>query len=194
MGSKSEAKKQLIIDTASRLFSEQGFYNITMKDIVEACNISRGGLYLYYENTKQIFLEVLRQEQAKTVDPFAGKITPDTFAIDIVDMFLEEQKKEILKKTGSLSVATYEFFFRNKPEKDHQLRSTFEQGVKVLTELFKVSIENGEIIDVDPKTAATNIMLVIEGMKVMSNTIDLAPEIVDQQLEYVINLLLMPEE
>ena len=30
-----------------------------MKDIVEACDISRGGLYLYFENTSQIFMEVL---------------------------------------------------------------------------------------------------------------------------------------
>ena len=28
-----------------------------MKDIVEACDISRGGLYLYFESTSQIFME-----------------------------------------------------------------------------------------------------------------------------------------
>ena len=29
-----------------------------MKDIVEACEISRGGLYLYFGSTAEIFLEV----------------------------------------------------------------------------------------------------------------------------------------
>ena len=41
------------------LFVKKGFLRVTMKDIVEACDISRGGLYLYFESTGQIFLEVI---------------------------------------------------------------------------------------------------------------------------------------
>ena len=55
MGEKSEQKRKFILETARRVFVEKGFKNVTMKDIVEACKISRGGLYLYFENTSQIF-------------------------------------------------------------------------------------------------------------------------------------------
>ena len=65
MSEKTDSKRQLIIDKATEVFAAKGYRDVTMKDIVEACNISRGGLYLYFESTKQIFLEVLRQEQEK---------------------------------------------------------------------------------------------------------------------------------
>ena len=44
MGEKSVQKKKYILDTARKVFAEKGFKNVTMKDIVEACEISRGGL------------------------------------------------------------------------------------------------------------------------------------------------------
>ena len=62
MGEKSVQKRQFILETARKVFMEKGFKQVTMKDIVDACEISRGGLYLYFESTKEIFLEVLRME------------------------------------------------------------------------------------------------------------------------------------
>ena len=50
MGEKSLQKKKHILDTARRVFAEKGYKNVTMKDIVEACDISRGGLYLYFDS------------------------------------------------------------------------------------------------------------------------------------------------
>ena len=61
MGEKSVQKKRYIVEKAREVFVEKGFKKVTMKDIVEACDISRGGLYLYFENTSQIFMEVKRR-------------------------------------------------------------------------------------------------------------------------------------
>ena len=60
MGEKSKQKKKFILETARKVFMEKGFKRVTMKDIVEACDISRGGLYLYFDNTAQIFTEVMK--------------------------------------------------------------------------------------------------------------------------------------
>ena len=63
MGEKSIQKKRFILETARKVFVDKGFKKVTMKDIVEACEISRGGLYLYFESTGQIFLEVMNQRK-----------------------------------------------------------------------------------------------------------------------------------
>jgi len=60
MGEKSLQKKQFILETARNVFMDKGYKEVTMKDIVDACGISRGGLYLYFDSTKEIFLEVLK--------------------------------------------------------------------------------------------------------------------------------------
>ena len=51
MSDKSVQKKKHILDTARKVFQEKGYKQVTMKDIVDACEISRGGLYLYFSST-----------------------------------------------------------------------------------------------------------------------------------------------
>ena len=109
MGEKSEQKKKYILETARKVFVEKGYKNVTMKDIVEACDISRGGLYLYFDNTNQIFLEVMKMESEEADDVFSDRIKEDATAADILILFLQEQKKELLGKKDNLNRATYEF-------------------------------------------------------------------------------------
>ena len=40
MGEKSLQKKRFILETARKVFIEKGYKNVTMKDIVEACEIN----------------------------------------------------------------------------------------------------------------------------------------------------------
>ena len=64
MGDKSVQKKKYIMQKARNVFCRNGYRAVTMKDIVEACDISRGGLYLYFSNTKELFEAVLAEEYA----------------------------------------------------------------------------------------------------------------------------------
>ena len=47
MGEKSVQKKRYIVEKAREVFVEKGFKKVTMKDIVEACDISRGSSDLF---------------------------------------------------------------------------------------------------------------------------------------------------
>jgi len=88
MGEKSLQKRRYILETAKKVFMEKGYKNVTMKDIVEACQISRGGLYLYFGSTEEIFLEVLQLETQETDDVFSDNIAEDATASDILMLFL----------------------------------------------------------------------------------------------------------
>ena len=93
MGEKSTFKKQLIVEKAGEVFAAKGFTDVTMKDIVEACNISRGGLYLYFGSTEEVFLEVLKaasvEDEAEVDKAMEGALS----AGDMLAVFLKEQKK-----------------------------------------------------------------------------------------------------
>ena len=105
-------KKQLIIEKAAEVFAEKGFLKVTMKDIVEACGISRGGLYRYYSSTAQIFLEAAEQEMKDKQVSFAEKIEEDATNKEVIALFLKQEKETILK--GRLNKAMYEFYSENK--------------------------------------------------------------------------------
>lgn len=190
MGEKSVQKRKLILETARKVFREKGFKRVTMKDIVEACDISRGGLYLYFKSTEQIFLEVLRMESEETDDVFSDNIKEDATATDILMLFLKEQKKELLQKNDNLIQATYEFYFENKlTGKDNILKKQFETAVLIIQKLIEAGVDNGEFYCEDPEGAARNIMLVLEGLKISAQTIGVTSESVDKQLLYILNSL-----
>lgn len=190
MGEKSVQKRKYILDTARKVFMEKGFKRVTMKDIVEACDISRGGLYLYFSSTEEIFLEVLRMESEETDDVFSDNVKEDSTATDILMLFLKEQKKELLRKKDTLTQATYEFYFENKlSKKDDILKKQFESAVFVLRKLIETGVESEEFYCEDPDSAARNIMLVLEGLKIAAQTIGVTPESVDKQLLYILKSL-----
>ncbi|MCH5257211.1 MAG: TetR/AcrR family transcriptional regulator [Lachnospiraceae bacterium] len=191
MGEKSLQKKQHILDTARKIFAEKGYKNVTMKDIVDASDISRGGLYLYFSSTQELLIELLQQEADETDDVFTRKITEEDSAADILTLFLKEQKKELLQKKNNLTMAVYEYSFEAQNKKNSMLRKQFEAGIKVIEKLIESGIASGEFYCENPRGAAENIMYVLEGMRINSQTMGITESMVDEQLLYIMQGLII---
>lgn len=191
MGERSLQKKQFILEKAKEVFVEKGFRNVTMKDIVDACEISRGGLYLYFTSTEEIFSEVLAAESEKTDDVFSENVGENATAAEIFAVFLKEQKKEILRSKKMLTAATYEYAFAN--PKNSVLKKRFNAGVTMLEKLIKMGIQNEEFYDVDARIAAKNVMYVLEGLKIASVTMGISGETIDNELYMIMQGLVIEE-
>lgn len=190
MGEKSIQKRRYILETARKVFVEKGFKKVTMKDIVEACDISRGGLYLYFESTTQIFQEVMKLETQEADDLFSDSIKEDATAADILLLFLREQKKELLRKQNTLTQAIYEYYFENQiPKKDNRLKKQFDSAVRIIERLIEVGVENGEFYCDDCAGCARNMMFVLEGLKISAQTIGVTSEMVDREILYMLRNL-----
>ena len=187
MGEKSQQKKKYIIEKARQVFVEKGYRNVTMKDIIEVCEISRGGLYLYFPSTQEIFLEVLKLEQESGDDVFSPQIDADSTTVDILELFFAAQKAELLNSKDNLTMATYEYYFAHKPEgKDNFLRTQFEAAVQALTQLIEMGVDAGELYCEDPQTAAEEIMYALEGLKASYLTMKVSEAEIDKQIEYLL--------
>ena len=71
------------------------------------------------------------------------------------------------------------------------LRKQFDAGVKVLEKLIEAGIASGEFYCEDPKGAASNIMYVLEGMKIDAQTFGITEKMVDEQLLYIMQGLIV---
>lgn len=194
MSDKSVQKKKYILETARRVFSEKGYKCVTMKDIVEACGISRGGLYLYFPGTKEIFEEVLRLERSEADDLFEKNIPEGAAPSEILALFLKEQKRELLERTGGLARASYEFMFEHSfGGGDNFMKKQFDSAVLVIQKLIEAGVESGEFYCEDPRRAASNIMYVLEGLKIASLTRGITQAAVDREIMYVMQGLIIEE-
>ena len=73
---RKDARPEEILDAALALFTEKGFSATRMIDVAKAAGISKGTLYLYFENKEAMFRDVVQQ-----------RITPQ---LDQVELLLEE--------------------------------------------------------------------------------------------------------
>lgn len=196
MGEKSEQKREYILKKAREVFAKKGFRDVTMKDIVEACEISRGGLYLYFGSTEEIFKEILKQDLENDGEDLTGDLGQDATMAELLMLFLKEQKKIILRKKQDIAIATYEFLFANKAEKKaaQMIRSQFETGIMVLNKILEEGVRREEFYCENAKAEATNMMYVLEGMKICAKTFGISESKVDQELLYLVSGLVMEEE
>lgn len=196
MGEKSEQKREYILKKAREVFAKKGFRDVTMKDIVEACEISRGGLYLYFGSTEEIFKEILAKDLENDGEDLAGNLSQDATMTELLMLFLKEQKKIILRKKQDITIATYEFLFANKAEKKtaQMIRNQFETGIMVLNKILEEGVLREEFYCENTKAEATNMMYVLEGMKICSKTFGISEGKVDQELLYLVSGLVMEEE
>ncbi|MDE7321657.1 MAG: TetR/AcrR family transcriptional regulator [Lachnospiraceae bacterium] len=190
MGDKSVQKRKYIIERARNVFYRNGYRTVTMKDIVEACDISRGGLYLYFSNTKELFEAVLEEECADVgavmVKAQAAHATPGEMMLN----YLDEQKKVILRKKDNITAAIYEYLFENKPVRsDNPVKKLFQKNVTALEKLIADGVEQEWMVCEDTAEAARNIAYTIEGLKVSAQTIGVTAEAVDREIEYIMGTL-----
>ena len=198
MSERAYSKKQHIIKAAREVFALKGFKDVTMKDIVEKAQISRGGLYLYYDSTESVFKDVLAMEgELEEENDNDGLVTSisDASAGDILMWFLREQKKEILKSRQSLSVAVYEYAFYCRDRKINSIAKTrFEAEVLALEKILIQGVRNGEFVCNDPKALATDMMFTIEGMKICSRTMGISEKKIDSELKIMLSRFVGVEE
>ncbi|SEA24448.1 DNA-binding transcriptional regulator, AcrR family [Eubacterium aggregans] len=185
--SKSEKKRAFILTQARKVFMKKGYSRVTMKDIVTACGISRGGLYLYFSSTKEIFLEVFRQEAVESQEAVMIALDQQEDPRDILVDYIEKHKASILGDTPTLTLATYEFFQENEEEQVIR-RWQFDDMAEMLRELLSYGIGTGAFKEIDPAQWGRHLAHFLSGMCLTLPVLKMPEERIDEEL----TLLLEP--
>ena len=186
MGNKSVQKKKYIIEKAREVFSKNGYRKVTMKDIVEACDISRGGLYLYFADTKSLFEAVLEEEE-QDKDILDAIEKEELSPGEALLTYLDRKKRTILEKK-SLTAATLEYLFEQKTS-GASTNAAFSDLVKRLEKLITEGVAEEWMVCDNPAVAARNIIYVLDGLRVASQTVGITETEIDQEIEYILNSL-----
>lgn len=186
MGNKSVQKKRYIIEKAREVFSKNGYRKVTMKDIVEACDISRGGLYLYFADTKSLFEAVLEEEE-QDKDILDAIEKEELSPGEALLTYLDRKKRTILEKK-SLAAATLEYLFEQKAL-GASTNTAFSDLVKRLEKLITEGVAEEWMVCDNPAVAARNIIYVLDGLRVASQTVGITEAEIDQEIEYILNSL-----
>lgn len=190
MGDRTVQKRKYIVEKARSVFGRNGYRAVTMKDIVEMCEISRGGLYLYFASTRELFEAVLEEEHARGAAVIQTVMSKGVSPGEKLLLYLDEQKKIILKKKENLTAATYEYLFEtNLSAKNNPMKKRFDEDVAVLTQMIADGVEQEWMVCEDAAEAARNILFTMEGLKVSACAMGVTAGMVDREIEYIMGTL-----
>ncbi len=149
---RKEARPEEITAAALDLFVERGFANTRLEDVASRAGISKGTLYLYFENKEELFKAVVRE----------GLVSPLAVMKGVIEQF-EGSSFELLRillcgwweKVGATRVSGIpKLIFAeagNFPELARfYVAEVVEPGHEVIAAIVKRGVSRGEFRAVDP--------------------------------------------
>lgn len=123
-------KQQSIINAAMKEFAQKGFDNASTNEIVKAANISKGLLFHYFNNKKDLYLFLYDYSLEIFSNEFFGKIDWNEKDIFIRLRQMAILKGEIIKKYPGM----FDFTFSANIESSSEVKDDLERRNKKLIE------------------------------------------------------------
>ena len=169
MNKKGQETRKHIKKCACSLFAEKGFKQVTMKDICEAAQISRGGLYCHYESTRQIFQEIVDDMTSQQDHEIDLRINQNQSAVTILEDILGKYENEMLDSQSSLSIAIYEYFsIQDIASQKNTLYEQYLISANTWKKLMQYGIDRQEFHEVDISAVFDLIVFSYQGVRMYS--------------------------
>jgi AcrR family transcriptional regulator len=151
---KTERRRQ-ILDAARDVFARRGYHQATIDDIVAQAGVARGTFYLYFEDKRAVFSELIDRFAALLTGAIVRIVTDDA-ARPVADQ-VRANIRAILG-TCLAERATTKILFTDAagvdPAFDRKLLAFYDSAVQLLTESLKDGQALGIVADGEPRVLA----------------------------------------
>ena len=172
MATKGEKTREYILNASYALFAKKGFKQVTMKDVCEATNMSRGGLYSHFSGTDRLFEALLERISEKPYPDLQSQISKGMSAVTILENAFKTMEEEIGHPEDSLSIAIYEY--AQTVDSDRMERLNWI-SFKRWSGLIKYGIDRGEFQKADVKEIVNMILYSYQGVRMWSGVVPIKP-------------------
>ena len=160
-----EERKSQIMEAAMKVFTQKGYSNARMDDIVDESGLSKGAIYHYYEGKKDIFLALIEHWETQTFPDFYSRNGKERSAVYTLRDFANEVIKAFNKRSF---VFHAEVEFWSLSNQDDEIRNRSQELYEKIINLFELVINKGirekEFIRVDSRITAIYILSVFQGI------------------------------
>ncbi|GAA0134918.1 hypothetical protein YSY43_17580 [Paenibacillus sp. YSY-4.3] len=162
---------QQLLDATKELLREKNCHTITMKDIMEKSELSKGAIFHYVKNKDEIFAWVLQERLEEINDRFMkeveqGKKTFDGPMLAISsNLAALEDANEVTNK-----VLMYLLGKEDEPAVEEVLHHFYQRSVHLSKQWIVIGQQHGVIQEsVDPERTAEMFVLLSFGLRVRSS-------------------------
>ncbi|MFP4225395.1 MAG: TetR/AcrR family transcriptional regulator [Desulfobacterales bacterium] len=151
------SRKQAIIEAATRLFAENGFYNTSTLDIAEAAGVAHGTLFYHFKNKEGIIYEIFSRSGQTYVSEMQSEVDRYQRGIEKIETIL--QFNTAFSHTHSKQLL---IFLRDFPEKmaseENKLKalvkSVGDQVLEIIEKCLEIGVADGSVAALNIKNTA----------------------------------------
>jgi TetR/AcrR family transcriptional repressor of nem operon len=118
------AKHERIVKEAARLFSERGFENVTVAEVMKAAGLTHGAFYAHFGSKQELQAAAIAYGQKASLERLWGSGSTN-FKGSYTDRYLNRRHRDN-PGDGCITAALVAEVARSTPE----LRTVFEQGIE----------------------------------------------------------------
>jgi AcrR family transcriptional regulator len=153
--SKKTERRRQILDAARDVFARRGYNQTTIDDIVAQAGVARGTFYLYFDDKRAVFSELIDRFGAELTGAIQRIVTDDT-ARSVADQVRANIRAII--GTCLAERATTKILFTDAagvdPAFDRKLLAFYDSAVQLLTDSLKDGQALGIVADGEPRVLA----------------------------------------
>ncbi len=187
--SKGGRTRQFIIDSAAEMLKQKSYSALTMQDICGKCGLSRGGLYRHFSSTKEIVIEILKQEILKDQRNLDQAIAQEKDPGRLLKSAFHRQKKVIMEGGAKLNAALYEFTVLE-PDQYPLLLEQFNTAERTFSMLIEYGQQKGIFKSVNAPAIARSIFFLWEGLILSSIAVPIPEKVIDEQIRIMTKLIM----
>jgi AcrR family transcriptional regulator len=163
MKTKTEAKRQAILQAATEVFREMGFERASMSEIRARIGGSKATLYNYFPSKEKLFFEVMYQAKELELGAIAAALNADAEDLKLELLRFGQKLLPVLYSPDSIAIRRLAI-----AELGHSDigKVVFEGATlpieKQVTEFLRKAMKRGELRTADPKVAAMHLLSLLE--------------------------------
>jgi AcrR family transcriptional regulator len=182
----SEERKDQILEAATRVFTQRGFDDARMDDIVAESGLSKGAIYWYFDSKEAIIVAILDRIFYWETAHIQKNISSDLGAAKQLELFVQASIEE-MHKIEPLMPLFFDFWTRSlrNPTINQAIKRYYQLFLEIIEPIIQQGISTGEFRPVDVKQSAMTIGAALEGTILMWAYF---PKIIDFDKQFRITL------
>jgi len=185
--SSPDSMHRRILHEARRLFVERGFDGVSVREIAEACGLTKAALYYHFEDKERLLVEILEEGLAAFHGLIESAMAQEATAPGRIRAFVEALFRHLQPEERALIRLAAQEMNKLGPA----LRLAFaahyrEQFLEPLAAIFRQGQERGEVRSIDPDLAVWILLGMLYPFLVSTSA--LRPEATPQALETLLTI------
>lgn len=155
-----EQTQERIVEASVKLFIEKGYEQTTIQDILDALNLSKGGLYHHFKSKEEI-LEAVKQKRAQ----YAADMLRDLIEHTKAENAKEKMKKILFQLGTSTKTHSFDAVLSSQSSNPHfvmgAIQNAVTQDAPIISKLIEEGVRDGSIQTTEPTLCAEIFLLLL---------------------------------